>query len=153
MALSVTAPAGRLARAAVLRRAPRPDRTLGGLGGHIDALGARFDGRLRISAVDRANGKRVMFGAPDAPRATVAEAVLASCSVPWLFAPVQIGEREYVDGGVWSPTNLDAVPARARLAGARAGPDGGGGADPAADRDVAGHGLETSALRAARRRR
>ena len=90
---------------------PRPERTLGGLGGHIEALGARFDGRLRISAVDRANGKRVMFGAPDAPRATVAEAVLASCAVPWMFAPVQIGGREYVDGGVWSPTNLDAVPA------------------------------------------
>jgi NTE family protein len=24
---------------------------------------------------------------------------------------VQIGEREYVDGAVWSPTNLDAAPA------------------------------------------
>ncbi len=31
--------------------------------------------------------------------------------MPWLFAPVQIGAREYVDGGVWSPTNLDAAPA------------------------------------------
>ena len=53
-----------------------------------------------------------MFGAPGAPPATVAQAVLASCSVPWIFAPVQIGGREYVDGGVWSPTNLDATPAR-----------------------------------------
>lgn len=111
VALSVTAPAGRLARAAVLRRAPRTERTLDGLGAHIEALGARFDGRLRIAAVDRSSGKRVMFGAPDAPRATVAQAVLASCAVPWLFAPVEIGEREYVDGGVWSPVNLDAVPA------------------------------------------
>ena len=57
------------------------------------------------------SGKRVIFGAPDAPRATVAEAVLASCAVPWIFAPVEIDGREYVDGGVWSPTNLDAVPA------------------------------------------
>ena len=31
--------------------------------------------------------------------------------MPWLFAPVPIGGREYVDGGVWSPTNLDAAPA------------------------------------------
>jgi NTE family protein len=31
--------------------------------------------------------------------------------VPWIVAPVEIGGREYVDGGVWSPTNLDAVPA------------------------------------------
>jgi NTE family protein len=42
----------------------------------------------------------------------VHEAVLASCAVPWIFAPVTIGQREYVDGGVWSPTNLDAAPAR-----------------------------------------
>jgi NTE family protein len=37
--------------------------------------------------------------------------VAASCTVPWLFAPVEIDGREYVDGGVWSPTNLDAAPA------------------------------------------
>ena len=30
--------------------------------------------------------------------------------MPWLFAPVEIGGREYVDGGVWSPTNLDTAP-------------------------------------------
>jgi NTE family protein len=111
LSLSATAPAGRLARAVALRRAPRTERTLDGLGPHIEALGARFDGRLRIAAVDRSSGKRVMFGAPDAPRATVAQAVLASCAVPWIFDPVEIGEREYVDGGVWSPVNLDAVPA------------------------------------------
>jgi NTE family protein len=28
-----------------------------------------------------------------------------------VFAPVEIGGREYVDGGVWSVTNLDAAPA------------------------------------------
>ena len=71
----------------------------------------RFDGRLRVAAVDRRTGRRVMFGSPGAPMATVAEAVEASCTVPWLFAPVEIGGREYVDGGVWSPTNLDAAPA------------------------------------------
>jgi NTE family protein len=111
LALATTAPAGRLARAAVLSRAPRLERTLGDLGKYVSALGSRFDGRLRIAAVDRSSGRRVMFGAPDAPRANVAEAVLASCAVPWIFAPVEIGGREYVDGGVWSPTNLDAVPA------------------------------------------
>ena len=31
--------------------------------------------------------------------------------MPGIFAPVRIGDREYVDGGVWSPTNLDAAPA------------------------------------------
>jgi NTE family protein len=37
--------------------------------------------------------------------------VTASCTVPWLFAPVAINGHEYVDGGVWSPTNLDVAPA------------------------------------------
>jgi NTE family protein len=63
-----------------------------------------------VATVDKRSGRRVMFGAPRAPRASVGEAVTASCCVPWLFAPVQIGDREYVDGGVWSPTNADAAP-------------------------------------------
>jgi NTE family protein len=62
--------------------------------------------------VDKSSGRRVVFGAPGAPRASVADAVTASCAIPWVFAPVRIGGREYVDGGVWSVTNLDAAPAR-----------------------------------------
>ncbi len=110
LARATTAPAGRFARATALRVAPRPQHTLSGLGERVARLGARFDGRLRVTAVDRASGRRVVFGAPEAPRASVADAVLASCAVPWIFAPVTIGGREYVDGGVWSPTNLDAAP-------------------------------------------
>ena len=73
----------------------------------MNALGVRFDGRLRLVAVDRGSGRRVVFGDDGAPEASVADAVAASCAVPGLFAPVEIGDREYVDGGVWSPTNLD----------------------------------------------
>jgi NTE family protein len=109
-ALAGLAPAGRAVRAAALARAPRPDRRLDSLGAHIDSLNAQFDGRLRIAVVERRTGRRVMFGAPGAPPASVRDAVLASCAVPWLFAPVRVGGREYVDGGVWSPTNLDAAP-------------------------------------------
>ena len=112
VALAGAAPAGRLLRAAALCRGARHDAHARRLGRHLDALGTRFDGRLRIAAVDRRSGRRVMFGAPGAPAAEVGEAVLASCAVPWIFAPVRIGGREYVDGGVWSPTNLDAAPAR-----------------------------------------
>jgi len=110
IALAGAAPAGRAVRAAALRAMPDTTRSLGRLGRQLDALGAQFDGRLRIAAVDKANGRRVMFGAPGAPQAEVSQAVLASCAVPWVFAPVRIGGREYVDGGVWSPTNLDAAP-------------------------------------------
>jgi len=110
IAFAGLAPAGRFARSVALSTAPRPARRLNALAGHLDSLGAEFDGRLRIAAVDRASGARVLFGAPGAPTAGVRDAVLASCAVPWLFAPVEIAGREYVDGGVWSPVNLDAAP-------------------------------------------
>jgi NTE family protein len=111
MALGLAAPGGAVARSLVLRRLPRPTETLAALRESVERLAPRFDGRLRIATVDRRTGRRVVFGSPGAPRASVAEAVEASCTVPWLFAPVTIGGREYVDGGVWSPTNLDAAPA------------------------------------------
>ena len=111
LALGMAAPGGALVRALLLRGLPRPPDTLASLRAQIERSAARFDGRLRITAVDRASGRRVVFGSPGAPAASVGEAVEASCTVPWLFAPVRIGEREYVDGGVWSPTNLDAAPA------------------------------------------
>ena len=105
--------AGRRARARGRRCAPRraPQRTLGDLGGHIDASAPRFDGRLRDRRRrPRAAARAWCSARPTRRAATVAEAVLASCAVPWIFAPVEIGGREYVDGGVWSPTNLDAAP-------------------------------------------
>lgn len=110
-ALRAGAGPGALLRASVLRQAPRPDQTLDDLRRYVARDGARFDGRLRVTAVDRHTGHRVVFGSPGAPTATVAEAVEASCAVPWLFAPVVIGRHEYVDGGVWSATNLDVAPA------------------------------------------
>jgi NTE family protein len=105
-------PAGALVRGAVLRRGRTPTREIPQLARHLDALHSGWDGRLRVAAVDRASGKRVVFGAPGAPEAGVTQAVLASCAVPWVFAPQRIGGREYVDGGVWSAANLDAAPVR-----------------------------------------
>jgi NTE family protein len=111
MALSLAAPGGRVLRAALLSTMPKvyDDHHL--LKREMDEAGARFDGRLRIVAVDKRTGRRVVFGRPGSPRATVPEAVLASCAIPWVFQPVWIGGREYVDGGVWSATNLDVAPA------------------------------------------
>ena len=112
VATALSAPGGALLRSAMLARSPDSGRTLGRLHEEIERSGARFDGRLRVCCVDKGSGRRVVFGAPGAPRASVADAVSASCAIPWVFAPVRIGEREYVDGGVWSVTNLDAAPAR-----------------------------------------
>ena len=104
-------PGGAALRAALLRRGGRPTREIPRLRGALERMGGVFDGRLRVAAVDRATGRRVIFGAPGAPEAGVTEAVLASCAVPWVFRPVAIGGREYVDGGFWSAANLDAAPA------------------------------------------
>jgi NTE family protein len=111
LALSIGSTSSSAMRAALLSRAPGTDRSLSAVHDGVAEAGARFDGRLRVVAVDRDSGRRVVFGSPGAPDATVAQAVQASCSVPWIFAPVTIEGREYVDGGVWSNTNLDIAPA------------------------------------------
>jgi NTE family protein len=112
VATALAAPGGAYARSALLARAPDTGRKLTRLHAEIESLGVRFDGRLRLCCVDKRSGRRVVFGAPGAPPASVADAVTASCAIPWVFAPVRIGDRDYVDGGVWSVTNLDASPAR-----------------------------------------
>jgi NTE family protein len=110
LALTATRPGGAAVRAAVLRAAPKPRNGPRDLRRHSEALGGRFDGRLRVVTVDRKRGSRVVFGAPGAPAASVADADMASCAVPWIFSPVEIAGREYVDGGVWSMSNLDVAP-------------------------------------------
>jgi NTE family protein len=108
-ALSAATPAGALARAGLLASIPSGTIPLEDLHARVTALRSRFDGRLRVVAVERASGRRVVFGGPDAPPAPVADAVVASCAIPGVFRPAVIGGREYVDGGVWSPTNVDAA--------------------------------------------
>jgi NTE family protein len=130
LALSAGAPGGALVRAALHAGAPAGTRTLGPLAGELDRAGARFDGRLRVCCVDRARGRRVVFGAPGAPPARVGEAVAASCAIPSVFRPVRIGGREYVDGGVWSLTNLDAAPVAQDTQVLCLTPTGGVGAGP-----------------------
>ena len=60
---------------------------------------------LWICAVRRRDGRRVVFGRTGSPEAPIHLAVAASCAVPGYFAPVRIGGRSYIDGGVHSPTN------------------------------------------------
>ena len=109
-ALAVGASAGARVRALALARAPDQGRSLRPLRDEVARMGGRFDGRLRVCTVDKATGRRVVFGRPGAPKAEVADAVVASCSIPWVFRPVTIGGRRYVDGGAWSLTNLDVAP-------------------------------------------
>ena len=64
---------------------------------------------LRIIACDYETGRRVRFGDPEAPPASLAEAVAASCAVPGFYRPVSIDGRVYVDGGIRSTSNLDVL--------------------------------------------
>jgi NTE family protein len=62
-----------------------------------------------VIAMDYGSGKRIPFGQEGAPPARLAEAVMASCSIPGWFAPLEIGGRRYVDGGTLSPTSIDLL--------------------------------------------
>lgn len=64
---------------------------------------------LWVVAVDFATGRRVAFGRPGAPPATLPDAVAASCAIPGFYRSVRIGNRRYIDGGVRSTSNLDLL--------------------------------------------
>jgi NTE family protein len=64
---------------------------------------------LWVVASDYATGRRVPFGRAGSPSAEIGEAVAASCAIPGFYRPVSIGGRRYVDGGVWSTSNLDIL--------------------------------------------
>ncbi len=64
---------------------------------------------LWVVACDYATGRRVAFGRSPAPAAELADAVAASCAIPGFYHPVEIAGRRYVDGGIYSTSNLDLV--------------------------------------------
>ncbi len=64
---------------------------------------------LRIVACDYATGRRQVFGRPGSPKAELADAVAASCAIPGFYHPVEIAGRRYVDGGMYSTSNLDIL--------------------------------------------
>jgi NTE family protein len=100
---------GALMRRVALEQVPAGRRSLAALGTEIERIGATWDGRLRIAIVDRRSGRRIVVGAAGSPVMPVAAAVQASCAIPGVFAPIRFGGRDYVDGGTWSPTNMDAA--------------------------------------------
>jgi NTE family protein len=64
---------------------------------------------LWICAVRVDDARRVVFGRGNAPRPDLATAVAASAAIPGYFQPVEVDGRAYIDGGVHSPTNADAL--------------------------------------------
>lgn len=64
---------------------------------------------LWVVGIDYDTGRRVVFGRTGSPPAHLADAVAASCAIPGFYHPVSIDGRRYVDGGMYSPANLDLL--------------------------------------------
>jgi NTE family protein len=71
---------------------------------------------LYLTATDLDTCERVVFGVDGTEDVPISAAVRASGALPMVYTPVRIGERELIDGGIVSTTNLDiAVEAGAKL--------------------------------------
>jgi len=64
---------------------------------------------LWVVACAYSTGERTVFGRADAPPAELADAVAASCAIPAFYRAIRIDGHRYVDGGLWSPSNLDVL--------------------------------------------
>jgi predicted acylesterase/phospholipase RssA len=71
---------------------------------------------LYLAATDLDTCERIVFGSEGWDDVPISTAVRASTALPMVYKPVKVRERELVDGGIVSTTNLDiAVEAGARF--------------------------------------
>ena len=71
---------------------------------------------LYLAATDLDTCERIVFGAEGWDDVPISKAVSASTALPMLYKPVKVKDRELIDGGVLSTTNLDiAVEAGAKF--------------------------------------
>jgi NTE family protein len=83
--------------------------------GRTDDFG-ELDAELYLTATDLDTCERVVFGADGLTDVPISTAVRASGALPMVYAPVRVHDRELIDGGIVSTTNLDlAVEAGAKL--------------------------------------
>ena len=75
-----------------------------------------LDPELYVVATDLDTCERIVFGANDWDDVPISTAVRASTALPMVYQPVKVKDRELVDGGIVSTTNLDiAVEAGAKF--------------------------------------
>ncbi len=75
-----------------------------------------LDAELYLAATDLDTCERIVLGGEGFDDVPISRAVRASTALPMVYAPVMIKERELIDGGIVSTTNLDiAVQAGAKL--------------------------------------
>ena len=76
----------------------------------LDGLfGDKWPSGLLVCACRRDDGRRTVFGREGRPEVNLADAVAASCAIPGYMKPVDIAGISYIDGGVHSTTNADAI--------------------------------------------
>ena len=63
--------------------------------------------RLLVTAIDTEDGSLVTWDRKSGVPLPLA--VASSCAVPWVYPPVTINQRRYMDGGVRSTTNADVA--------------------------------------------
>jgi NTE family protein len=71
---------------------------------------------LYLAATDLDTCERIVFGAEGWDDVPISKAVSASTALPMIYKPVRVKDRELIDGGILSTTNLDiAVEAGAKF--------------------------------------
>jgi predicted acylesterase/phospholipase RssA len=75
-----------------------------------------LENELYLAATDLDTCERIVFGAEDWDDVPISRAVRASVALPMVYTPVAVKDRELIDGGIVSTTNLDiAVGAGAKF--------------------------------------
>jgi NTE family protein len=75
-----------------------------------------LDHELYMAATDLDTCERIVFGAAGWDDVPISTAVRASTALPMVYRPVRVRDRELVDGGIVSTTNIDlAVEAGAKF--------------------------------------
>ena len=75
-----------------------------------------LESELYLVATDLDTCERIIFGAEEWDDVPISSAVAASTALPMVYKPVEIKDRELVDGGIVSTTNIDiAVEAGAKF--------------------------------------
>ena len=83
--------------------------------GRTDNFG-ELDCELYLTATDLDTCERVVLGVDGSDDVAISTAVRASGALPMVYAPVKVNDRELIDGGMVSTTNLDiAIQAGAKL--------------------------------------
>ncbi|MBV9836956.1 MAG: patatin-like phospholipase family protein [Solirubrobacterales bacterium] len=76
----------------------------------------RLSSELYLAATDLDTCERIVFGSEDWDDVPISRAVSASGALPMIYKPVRVKDRELIDGGILSTSNLDiAVEAGAKF--------------------------------------